>query len=82
MEWTVVTVFGALVVLFATVGAPIIKLITSLTKLTSEVIHLRESLGETSARNDESHKQICEHIDTMGGAIQNHETRIVMLENK
>lgn len=82
MEWTVVTVFGALIGLFITVGAPIIKLITSLTKLTSEVTHLRKSLGETSARNDESHKQICEHIDTMGGTIQNHETRIVMLENK
>lgn len=82
MEWTVVTVFGALIVLFITVGAPIIKLITSLTKLTSEVMHLRESMGETCARNDESHKQICEHIDTLGGTIQNHETRIVMLENK
>ena len=80
MEWAVVTVLGALVGLFATVGAPIIKLITSLTKLTSEVTHLRESMSESSERNDASHKEICEHIEAQGKTLEDHEKRIFVME--
>lgn len=82
MEWTVVTVLGALIGIFLTIGAPVIRLITSLTKLTSEVVHLRLSMCETNERNDESHKSICEHIESQGDTIQDHETRITVLEKK
>lgn len=82
MEWTVVTVFGILAGTFVTVGAPIIRAVTALTKLTSEVTYLRESMSETNERNDDSHKKICEHIETQGGMLQNHEIRLFVLEEK
>lgn len=82
MEWTVVNVIVVLVGLFITIGAPIIKLITSLTKLTSEVMHLRESMGDANKENTASHKKICSHLDEQGDKLQDHETRITVLEKK
>lgn len=82
MEWTVVNVVVVLVGLFATVGAPIIKLITSLTKLTGEVTHLRESMSDAAKENNASHKKICAHLDDQGEKLQDHETRITVLERK
>ena len=46
MEWTVITVLVALVGLLATVGAPVIKLNSNLTKLTVLLDTLKNDMQE------------------------------------
>ena len=52
MEWTVITVLVALVGLLATVGAPVIKLNSNLTKLTVLLDTLKNDMQEQ--------KNVCE----------------------
>ena len=80
MEWNVVSVLVVLVGLFATIGAPIIKLISSITKLTSSVEFLQGSMADLTKRNTESHGRMFKQLDEHDETINNHETRITVLE--
>lgn len=68
-EWTVVTVLIAIVGLFMTVGKPIITLNSSLTRLQDAIDALREDIKVLTGRTDDQESR-----------IQNHETRISILE--
>ena len=82
MEWNVVSVLVVLVGLFATIGAPIIKLISSITKLTSSVEYLQESMGDLTKRNTESHGRMFKRLDEHDYTLGDHETRITLMERK
>ena len=82
MEWTVVSVLVVLVGLFATIGAPIIKLIASITKLTSSVEYLQESMDDLTKRNRDAHGRIFGKLEEHEETINSHETRITVLEKK
>lgn len=69
MEWTVVTVLIALVGLFVTVGKPILTLNSSITHLQDAIDNLREDMKVLTGRTDDQEAR-----------IQNHETRISILE--
>lgn len=71
MEWTVVTVIIALVGLFMTVGKPIITLNGSITHLQDAILELREDIKVLTNRTDNQEER-----------LQNHETRISILEEK
>lgn len=71
MEWTVVTVIIALVGLFMTVGKPIITLNGSITHLQDAIDELREDIKVLTGRTDSQEKK-----------LQDHETRISILEEK
>lgn len=71
MEWTVVTVIIALVGLFMTVGKPIITLNSSTTRLQDAILELREDIKVLTGRTDSQEEK-----------LQNHETRISILEQK
>lgn len=71
MEWTVVTVIIALVGLFMTVGKPIITLNGSITHLQDAIDELREDIKVLTGRTDSQEEQ-----------LQDHETRISILEEK
>lgn len=71
MEWTVVTVIIALVGLFMTVGKPIIALNGSITHLQDAIDELREDIKVLTGRTDSQEER-----------LQNHETRISILEEK
>lgn len=71
MEWTVVTVIIALVGLFMTVGKPIITLNGSITHLQDAINELREDIKVLTGRTDNQEER-----------LQNHETRISILEEK
>lgn len=88
-EWTVVTVFAALVGLFFTVGKPIINLNKTMTTLNVNVEHNSNELAELktdfkSQRESahESHQRLWEHNSKQDDKIQNHEFRIGLLEQK
>lgn len=71
MEWTVVTVIIALVGLFMTVGKPIITLNSSITHLQDAIEELREDIRVLTNRTDNQEER-----------LQDHETRISILEEK
>lgn len=71
MEWTVVTVIIALVGLFMTVGKPIITLNGSITHLQDAIDELREDIKVLTGRTDRQEEK-----------LQDHETRISILEEK
>lgn len=71
MEWTVVTVIIALVGLFMTVGKPVINLNSSITHLQDAIDELREDIKVLTSRTDNQEER-----------LQNHETRISILEEK
>ena len=71
MEWTVVTVIIALVGLFMTVGKPIITLNGSITHLQDAIDELREDIRVLTGRTDNQEEK-----------LQDHETRISILEEK
>ena len=71
MEWTVVTVIIALVGLFMTVGKPIISLNGSITHLQDAINELREDIKVLTGRTDNQEEK-----------LQDHETRISILEEK
>lgn len=71
MEWTIVTVIIALVGLFMTVGKPVINLNSSITRLQDAIDELREDIKVLTSRTDNQEER-----------LQNHETRISILEEK
>ncbi|MDY5912004.1 MAG: hypothetical protein SPJ62_08385 [Inconstantimicrobium porci] len=71
MEWTVVTVIIALVGLFMTVGKPVITLNSSITRLQDAINELREDIKVLTSRTDNQEER-----------LQDHETRISILEEK
>lgn len=71
MEWTVVTVIIALVGLFMTIGKPIITLNGSITHLQDAIDELREDIKVLTGRTDNQEEK-----------LQDHETRISILEEE
>lgn len=81
-EWTVVTVVIALVGLFVTVAAPIIRQTKAMTKLDTTMETLSDKLTQLESRNTDAHRRIWEHNEEQDKQINNHEIRIVKLEDR
>ena len=88
-EWTVVTVLAALVGLFFTVGKPVINLNKTMTTLNINVEHnsqevkeLKDDLKQQRESAHESHTKLWEHNSKQDEKIQDHETRLGILEHK
>lgn len=79
-EWTVVTVVIALVGLFMTVGAPIIKQTKTMTKLDATMEQLSEKLMALESRNTDAHRRIWNKNEEQDQKLNDHEIRIVKLE--
>ena len=75
MEWTVVTVIIALVGLFAILVPPIVKLNTSITRLTVVMENHSKALDSMEIKNAEEHSGFCK-------AINDHEKRIYSIEKQ
>lgn len=79
-EWTVFLILGELIAFVIAVGTPILKLNTTITKLNDSINTLDKSFKETSKKNEESHKRIWSVMDEHADAINDHETRLVLIE--
>lgn len=89
MEWTVVTVLIAVVGLGISIGAPLIKLNSTITTLTVTLENLKEDVAtnakaiETSRQNaKESHRRLWDHNEKQDEKIENHDRRINTLERE
>ena len=89
MEWTTVTVIIALVGLIVTVTTPLIKLNNNITRLTvildgikAELEEQKKALSAQKAESRESHRRLWAHNDEQDNTLNDHETRIRVLEQK
>ncbi len=81
-EWVVVTVIITLVGFAISVTKPIVSLTKSITTLTVEVNGLREDLREQKDEVHASFVKVWKHEEDQDDAINDHETRLQLLERK
>jgi hypothetical protein len=79
-EWAVFGVLVAVAGFLAVVVPPIVNLTKSITRLTVVVDKLSTDLEEQKQRNIESHSKLWAHNEELDGRINDHETRIRLLE--
>lgn len=89
MEWTTVTVIIALVGMIVTVTTPLIKLNSSITRLTvildnikADLEDQKKALSAQKAESRESHRRLWAHNDEQDNTLNDHETRIRVLEQQ
>ena len=80
MEWQIVTVIIAVVGLIATVPTPLLRLSATITKLNQTCEKLEEQFKEFEINNKDSHRRIWEHSDKQDARLNDHESRIYVLE--
>ncbi len=81
-EWTIVTVIVTLIGICASVVCPMISLNGTITKLTVAVNVLEKNISGLAAKNSESHAKIWEKVGEHEDALNSHETRLILIENK
>ncbi len=81
-EWGVVGVIIALVGLVVAIVKPIVKLTRAITELTSTAKAMEKEVAALTNANRESHKRLWEHNAKQDETIQDHDTRITVLEKK
>ena len=88
-EWTVVTVIVVLVGLGVSVMAPVLKLNSTITRLSTlidgalrDMKELKETDAAIRQHATEAHQRIHERINENEDKLQNHENRIVVLEER
>lgn len=82
MEWTVVTVIVVLVGLIASVLKPLLSLNATITRLTESVNSLEKNIAGLTEKNGESHDRLWEKSCAMDDRLNNHETRIRIIESR
>ncbi len=81
-SWTVVTIIFALVGFVITVIKAILPLNTAITELTEQMKTQNSSLRDLTSENADSHRRMWKHNEEQDKFINNHETRIVVLEKR
>ena len=81
-EWTIVTVIISLIALVTAIITPIIKLNTTITRLTVVVDGIEKRYSGVSNLNTEAHCVINRRLDEHGEKIGEHDTAIAVLKEK
>lgn len=82
MEWNVVTVIISLVGLFAAVATPMVKLNSTIAKLTAQMESFMNGLTEFKARYTNQLNEFKQTHDDLYEKVDDHEHRITKLEVK
>lgn len=81
-EWAVFGVIVAVAGFLAVVVPPIVSLTKSITRLTVVVEGLSNDLANQKKQSIESHKKLWNHNNEQDERINDHETRIRLLEGE
>lgn len=83
-EWGVVGVIVVLVGLFTAICVPLIKAtkesVKSMTELNVTMRNLADKLTNLESNNTEAHRRIWQHSEDQDARINDHETRITIIE--
>lgn len=81
-RWEIYLVVVSLIGTAIAVGAPVIKLNTSITKLIVKLDNLGKDFDNMELKNHESHQRIWNHNDEQDEKIADHETRLQIIEKE
>ena len=81
-QWDMVTVIIALVGLIFTVVKPLLTLNKTITTLNINMERMNLELTEVSTKNSASHKRLWDHNVEQDDRLDDHESRIVKIEEK
>lgn len=81
-EWNIFLVLAELLGFFALIVPPLLKLNTNITLLTERISTLSTDMKSLTSDNSEAHKRIWEHSEKQDRQINDHENRIIILEEK
>ena len=81
-EWDVVTIIIAIVGLFFSVGKPIIKLNTNITKLNENLKATQNDQLKYEKDNHDAHKRIWDHNEKQDAVLEEHRMRLHDLDGK
>lgn len=81
-KWNVLLVIIEIVGFLAVLMPPVIKLAKSMTKLEEAISALSAQLTEIKTDNAAAHKRIWDKVDAHDETINDHETRITVLEHR
>jgi len=81
-QWDVVGVIAALIALFSTMVAPIVKLTQAITKLTATMENMEKSVEDLTANNRSAHERIWDHAREQDARLGDHEARIRVMEEE
>ena len=76
-----ITAVGSVLSVGAIVVKPILQVVKAMTALNESIKALTEKFNRFEVNNHDDHKRIWLHNDKQDEEIQNHETRIAVLEN-
>lgn len=82
MEWMVVTALVTLVGLVATVVTPIVRLNTTITKLTTIVDVVKDNMKELTSDNSEGHRRLWAHNNVQDAKLTEHDKKLSHLEGR
>lgn len=82
MEWQVVGVIVVLVGLAGSIIGPVIKLNSSITRLTVTMERLVKDVDVIKENSHDAHQRLWEKNDEQDKIINDHETRITSLEKR
>lgn len=80
--YEVLALVAGAIIFALTVGAPVMKLNTSIIKLLGAVATLQKLVDNLTADNKAAHQRLWERSDEHGETLGNHESRISVLESK
>lgn len=81
-EWDVFLVIISLVGFAIAIGAPVLKLNTSITKLIVKLDNLDEKLDDLTESNRKAHERIYHWLERHDKELGDHDTRIKILEKE
>lgn len=77
----IVVALGSILSVGVIIVKPILKVVEVMTELTASVKALTEKFNKFEVNNHDDHKRIWNHNDEQDERIQDHETRIRLIEN-
>ena len=81
-EYGVIIIVVAMLTTAITIGAPVIKLNTAITRLIVKLDNLGADMDALEAHNHESHRRIWAKNDEQDDKLANHETRLKVIEKE
>jgi hypothetical protein len=81
-EWGVILVISSIVSLGVLIGTPLMRLNASITRLDVTIKAVEKRADCDRADNEKEHLAIWDRCDEQDRTINNHETRITVLEKK
>lgn len=81
-QYDVVVIVVAMLTTAITIGAPIIKLNTAITRLIVKLDGLGVDLDDLEKHNHESHRRLWDHNDEQDEKLADHETRLQVIEKE